>query len=66
MPKTERVYYDAAEIAEMLGISKGKAYKILRGMNADLENHGYLTISGKIPVQYFKEKWYGAVKGVCV
>ena len=25
MPKTERVYYDAAEIAEMLGISKGKA-----------------------------------------
>lgn len=55
-----RVYYSAAEIAQMLGVSMGKAYKILREMNQELEAKGYLTIAGKIPVEYFKEKWYGA------
>lgn len=56
----ERVYYSAAEIAQMLGVSMGKAYKILREMNQELAAKGYLTIAGKIPVEYFKEKWYGA------
>jgi hypothetical protein len=27
-------------------------------MNLDLSPKGFLTISGKIPVEYFKEKWY--------
>ena len=56
----ERVYYSAAEIAQMLGVSMGKAYKILREMNQELAAKGYLTIAGKIPVEYFNEKWYGA------
>ena len=25
---------------------------------------GFLTIAGKIPVEYFKEKWYGGAKEV--
>ena len=29
-------------------------------MNQELAAKGYLTIAGKIPVEYFKEKWYGA------
>lgn len=65
MKNTEKVYYSASDIAEMLGISTGKAYKILRGMNAELAARGYLTIAGKVPVQFFKEKWYGAEQGVC-
>ncbi len=44
----------------MLGISRAKAYKILQQMNADLEKKGYLIVRGKIPVAYFREKWYGA------
>jgi hypothetical protein len=42
----------------------GKSYKILREMNLDLSKKGFLTISGKIPVEYFKEKWYGGTKEV--
>ena len=60
----EKIYYSANEIATMLGISMGKAYKILREMNEELSAKGFLTISGKVPVAYFKEKWYGAAKGV--
>lgn len=60
----EKVYYNAEEVATMLGVSMGKAYKILREMNKDLAGKGFLTIAGKIPVEYFKEKWYGGTKEV--
>ncbi len=62
----EKLYYSAADIADMLGVSTGKAYKILREMNKDLADRGFLTIAGKIPVEYFKERWYGATKEVSV
>lgn len=52
----EKIYYSAEDIANMLGVSKGKSYKILREMNKELANKGFLTIAGKIPVEYFKEK----------
>ena len=32
----EKLYYNAADIAAMLGISMGKSYKILREMNSEL------------------------------
>ena len=60
----EKIYYSAADIAAMLGVSTGKAYKILREMNKDLSDRGFLTIAGKIPVEYFKERWYGGKKEV--
>lgn len=52
-------YITAREVAESLGISKGKAYKIIRQLNEELKNQGYITISGRCSLQYFKEKVYG-------
>lgn len=60
----EKIYYSAEEIAKMLGVSMGKSYKILREMNKELAGKGFLTIAGKIPVEYFREKWYGGAKEV--
>ena len=60
----EKIYYNAEEVATMLGVSMGKAYKILREMNKDLAGKGFLTIAGKIPVEYFKENGYGGTKEV--
>ena len=62
----EKLYYNAADIAAMLGISMGKSYKILREMNGKLASKAFLTNLGKIPVVYFKEKWYGATKEASV
>ena len=45
----EQTYYNAKDIAAMLGISMGKAYKILREMNQELSSKGLLAV-------YFKEK----------
>mgnify|MGYP001148742669 FL=1 len=62
----EKIYYNAEDISQMLGVSMGKSYKILREMNRDLASRGFLTIAGKIPVEYFREKWYGAAKEASV
>lgn len=37
----EKIYYSAEDIAKMLGVSMGKAYKIHREMNKDLASKGF-------------------------
>lgn len=52
-------FITAAEVADMLGISRSKSYQIVRDINKELKKEGYITIAGKCPVQYFKQKFYG-------
>ena len=52
-------FITAAEVGEILGISRSKAYQLVRDMNKELKAQGYLTIAGKCPMQYFKQKFYG-------
>ncbi len=49
----------ADEIADELGVSKGKAYKVIRDLNAELEQMGFIVISGKIPRAYWEKKFFG-------
>lgn len=52
-------YLTAKEIAETMGVSDGKAYAIIRDLNKELKEAGYLTVSGKVPVAFFKKKYFG-------
>ena len=52
-------FITAAEAAEIMGISRSKAYQIVREMNKELKAQGYLTVAGKCPAQYFKKKFFG-------
>ena len=52
-------YIKAKEISEMLGVSNSKAYSIIRELNTELKERGYLTIPGKVSRAFFFEKWYG-------
>ena len=54
-----KIYITAPEMAEMLDILLGHAYKIIRGLNNELKNDGYIVIAGKIPRDYFKKRWFG-------
>ena len=36
------------EVAELLGVSKSYAYKVVRQLNNELKEKGFLTISGRI------------------
>ena len=49
----------AQDIVDMLGVSKGHAYKIIRQLNKELEDNGYIVVSGKIPRAYWDKKFYG-------
>ena len=52
-------YITATEVAEIMGISRSKSYQIVRQLNKELKAQGYLTVAGKCPIQYFKQKFYG-------
>lgn len=52
------LFVTAADIAELLGISKPFAYKLVRQMNDELEAKGFLTIAGRVSWKYYKEKFY--------
>ena len=46
------------EVAQELGISKSHAYKVIHGLNEELQEKGYLTISGRVIREFFREKYY--------
>lgn len=52
-------FIKADEVAEMLEISKAHAYKIIRQLNGELEEKGFITISRRVSRQYFLERLYG-------
>ena len=52
----EQIFITVSEAADMLGISKSHAYKIVRDLNRDMKAMGYLTIAGRINKSYFLEK----------
>ena len=59
-----RQFITAKEVAEVMGISEGRAYAVIRELNGQLKAAGYITISGKVNRAYFEEKCcYGSFKG---
>ncbi len=59
MAEENRIYITASELAEMLGVSVGHAYKIIRKLNQELAEQGFLVIAGKVPRRYLEKRWYG-------
>ena len=58
----KNLFIKAEEIATELGVSKSYAYKLIRKLNEELKNRGFITISGKVNRQFFEEKIYGLRK----
>ena len=67
MERKERVMaratYNAKELADVLGCSESKSYQFIKQMNEELKKAGYITLRGKIPVAYVKERFFGVVDG---
>ena len=60
----EQRFITAKELADMLSISTGHAYKVIHRLNDELVQKGYLTFSGRIPRKYLEERCYGLEKEV--
>ena len=54
------MYVNAKDVMRTLGVSRGKAYKIIHQLNEELLSQGYIIIAGKCSRKYFNEKFYGS------
>ena len=58
----QSIFISAQEVADMLGISKSKAYRIVRELNEELEAKGFITVAGRVSRKFFEERFYGVIE----
>ena len=61
MAVRSKQFIGADEIAETLEMSRTYAYTVIKKLNAELAEKGYLTVTGKVPRKYFNERYYAYV-----
>ncbi len=54
-----RQIMNVRDVMKVLEVSESKAYGVIRQLNRELAEKGYITIPGKVPAAYFQEKIYG-------
>ena len=54
----QKRFYNVIDVMELLGVKEAKAYRVMQELNKELKAKGYITISGKVPVKYFDQKYY--------
>lgn len=56
---TRTRFVTAQDVEEELGVSLSYAYKLIRRLNAEREEQGFVTIKGRVSRRYFEERIYG-------
>ncbi len=49
---------NAAEVAEVLGVSQSYAYNVIKSLNKELQDQGYLTVAGKVEGLYLLRRYF--------
>lgn len=52
-------FYGARDIMDLLGVSESKSYQLIRKMNDELSEKGFLIVRGKVPRAYLEERFFG-------
>ncbi len=60
----ENKFIRVDEVANELGVSRPYAYKLIRQLNEELKSKGFITFAGRVNLQYYNERLYGARKEV--
>ena len=55
-------FMKAEEVAAELDVSVSYAYKVIRMLNKELRDKGFITVTGRVNRQYFNERVYGSGK----
>ena len=58
--RANELFMSAAEISTITGMSEAYAYKIIKQLNKELQEKGFMTIRGRVSKDYFQERIYGA------
>ena len=48
-------YIDAQDMSIRLG---SRAYRLIRTLNQELIDKGFIVIAGRVPTKYFEMRWY--------
>ena len=59
MNQNDKDYVTAPEVAEILGVSVGQAYKTIRQLNQELIDNHFSIVPGRVSKEYFEKKFYG-------
>lgn len=62
----EKRYYTALEVGKMIGVGRTSAYSIVKKLNKELSDKGYLVVDGKISKDYFESKYFSDPNGKVV
>lgn len=54
----KKQFLRAEDIMDILDVSNGQAYKIIRSMNAELKSQGYFVQRGRVSRAFFEDKMY--------
>lgn len=49
--------YNVKDVMEILGVGETYAYKVIKTLNKELEENGYLTVRGRVNAKYFNERY---------
>ena len=52
----EKYLLTAGEVAQLLGIKRSRAYKVIRELNEELKAMGKLVIRGRVNKKYLERK----------
>lgn len=48
---------NVAQVQDLLSIPQSTAYKIIRDLNAELKDQGYIVLRGRVEEKYLKERF---------
>lgn len=54
-----QIFISVKEICKTLSVSELKAYSIVRDLNKELSDKGYMILPGRVSRRYFEECFYG-------
>lgn len=52
----KRTFMTVDEVAKELNVSKSYAYKVVRELNDEMKQMGYLTVTGRVNTNFFQKK----------
>lgn len=51
------MFLKADDVKDILNVSQAMGYKVIRQLNLELKEKGFLTLQGRIPIEYLCERF---------
>ncbi len=61
----EKRFLSAADVAGIMECSTSRAYAIIRQLNAEMTEKGFIVLHGKVNAKYFYERIYDGKGAAC-